>query len=110
VRCDLASSLSRAAVMQHTAIVSIDPRLLTGVVGGVAANPEAFEKFKKTAIDGTQGMAPDFVKVLKDAKCPQSEEEGEALHKKCLAAIPAIGKGMAEPRLGDGIKALFKQS
>jgi hypothetical protein len=92
--------------MQH--IVSIDPRLLAGVVGGQAANPEAFEKFKKDAIDQTHGMAPDFVNVLKAAKCPQSEEEGEALHKKCLAAIPAIGKSMAEPKLGDGIKALFK--
>jgi hypothetical protein len=53
-------------------------------------------------------MAPDFVNVLKQAKCPQSEDEGEALHKQCLAAIPAIGKSMAEPKLGNGIKALFK--
>jgi hypothetical protein len=96
--------------MRPTALASIDRSDLTRVAGGQAADPEAFDKFKKDAIAQTHGMAPDFVSVLKDAKCPRSEEEGEALHKKCLAAIPAIGKSMAEPRLGNGIKALFQGS
>jgi hypothetical protein len=98
----------RVSAMQRTAIASIDQTLLTRVGGGQAADPTAFDKFRKDAIAQTHGMAPDFVNVLKEAKCPQSEEEGEALHQKCLAAIPAIGKSMAEPKLGDGIKALFK--
>jgi hypothetical protein len=89
-------------------IAPIDRSALSRVSGGQAANPEAFEQFRKDAIAQTHGMAPDFVNVLKQAKCPQSEDEGEALHKQCLAAIPAIGKSMAEPKLGNGIKALFK--
>jgi hypothetical protein len=110
IRCDLASSLIREAVMQHTALVPIEACLLTSVVGGAAADPDAFAKFQKSAIDQAGSMAPDLVKVLKAAKCPQSEEEGEALHKKCLAAIPSIGRGMAEPRLGDSIKKLFPKT
>ena len=87
--------------MKHMTVASIDPALLSGVLGG-GIDQAKWDAFKKQA-----SMVPGAGDLLDKAEIPKTPEEAQALGEQVIAKLPSFMQGMAKGMMSKQLASLF---